>query len=127
MKNFLLACFIVAAAAAWRRSGFWLPPALPVSLRARRLVLFAGGCAVLLLVGGFSAGDIIGGRTQVATDPVRYATRLTGADAHHHDIFDAHIFWRQVAWQFAGAFFVGGSLLALSRASQHTTPRIRLQ
>lgn len=123
MKNFLLACFMVGAAVVWRRSGYWLPRALPIPLRTRQLALLVSGCAVLVLVGGFSVGDIISGRTQVAVNPVRYATRLTGAEAHHHDIFDTGVFWRQVTLQFAGAILVGGSLLALGRAPIVRTQR----
>ena len=123
MENILLAFSVVIGAAAWRRFDFWLPPVLPVSVRRRRHGLFAAGCAVLLLVGGFTFGDIIGGRTQVARDPVRYATRMTGAAAHHHDIADPSLYWRQIALQMAGALFVGGSLLALSRVPAGVTSR----
>ena len=115
MDNILLVGVIVSGAVAWRRFDFWVPQVVPLSVRARRWGLFAAGCTALLLVGGFSVGDIISGRTQVARDPVQYATRLTGAAAHHHDIADASVYWRQVVLQLAGAIFVGGALLAVSR------------
>jgi hypothetical protein len=123
MNNILLALAIVSAAAVWRHFDFWIPRAVPVSLQTRRRALVAAGCGVLLLAGGFSVGDIIGGRTQVARTPVQYATRLTGAAAHHHDLANPALFWRQVALQIAGALFVGGSLLALSRVQSGTPQR----
>jgi len=86
MENILLGLAIVGSAIAWRQLNFWFPRTLPIPVRARRWALFSAGCAVLLVVGGFSAGDIIGGRAQITRSPVQYATRLSGDAAHHHDV-----------------------------------------
>ena len=123
MENTLLALAIVCSAIAWRQLNFRLPRALPIPVRARRWALFTAGCAVLLLVGGFSVGDVIGGRAQVTRSPVQYATRLSGDAAHHHDIPDAGLYWRQVAIQLTGAILVGGLLIALSGVTLRSTRR----
>ena len=89
MGNIFLAVAIVSAAFVWRRTGFRLPRVLPLGLSSRSRILLLGGWLVAVLTVGFSAGDIISGRTQVSKDPVRYASRLQAADAHGHDLLDA--------------------------------------
>lgn len=113
MANTILALGLIGAALLWRRVGFWLPAALAVSLRSRQRALFTAGCAIVVLGAAYSIGDIVSGRTQIARRPVVYATRLTGADAHHHDLADPTRFWGQVALQCAGALAVGGALMLL--------------
>lgn len=114
MANILLAAFIIVIAAAWRRSGYWTPwPRLAAPTR-RRVLLLAGGLIVVLTL-GFSLGDVLGGRTQISKDPVRYATRLQGAEAHHHDVMDAVRFWEQVLLQASVGLLVGGALILFSR------------
>lgn len=114
MNNIWLALAIVGSAFVWRRANFWLPRTIPIPARARRSILRTAGLLVLLLVGGFAVGDAIGGRAQITRSPVQYATRLTGEAAHHHDLPDAGVYWRQVAMELAGAILVGGILIVLS-------------
>ena len=121
MANILLAAFIIVTAATWRRSGYWTPWPQLTSLARRRLLLIAGG-VIALLTTGFSVGDVLGGRTQISKDPVRYASRLQGADAHHHDLLDSTRYWEQIVVQTGVGLIVAGSLIFLSRpmrANQH--------
>ena len=114
MSNILLAALIIIIATAWRRSGYWMPwPRLTAPAR-RRLLLSAGGLVALLTI-GFSLGDVLGGRTQISKDPVRYASRLHGADAHHHDLLDSTRYWEQILVQTGVGLLVAGSLIFLSR------------
>ena len=114
MANIMLAAFIIILAVAWRRSGYWTPwPQLPSPAR-RGLLLIAGGF-VALLTTGFSLGDVLGGRTQISKDPVRYASRLQGADAHRHDLLDPTRYWEQIVLQTGIGLIVAGSLIFLSR------------
>lgn len=114
MPNILLAAFIVVIAAAWRHSGYWMPWPQPTPRTRRRLLLSAGGFIALLTI-GFSLGDVFGGRTQISKDPVRYASRLHGADAHHHDLLDSTRYWEQILVQTGVGLIVAGSLILLSR------------
>ena len=115
MNNILLGIFLVGMAAIWRRTGYRLPASIHVALELRRGVLVAGGVAIVLLATGYALGDAIGGRAQIARNPVRYATRLAGAAAHHHDLADAARFWRQVLLEGAFGSLIGGSLILLGR------------
>lgn len=114
MANILLAIFIVALAAAWRRSGYWTPWAPAATPSRRRLLLVAGGL-VAVLTAGFSLGDVLGGRTQISRDPVRYASRLQGIDAHGHGLLDSARYWEQIMLQTVVGLIVAGSLVFLSR------------
>jgi phosphoribosylformylglycinamidine (FGAM) synthase-like amidotransferase family enzyme len=124
MGNVILALMVVSVATLWRRSGFWLPAFLPLSARHRRRTVLVAGTLVCVLVGGFSLGDVIGGRTQISRSPVRYATRLSAPAAHHHDVADLGLFWRQVLLQTGLAFAVGGALIALSLAPVEEPRRV---
>lgn len=118
MNNIVLGLFLVGAAAMWRRSGYWLPASVPHGLVWRKRVLATGGFAIALLATGFAIGDAIAGRAQIARNPVQYATRLSGSDAHHHDLADASHFWRQVLLEGAFGLAIGGSLIMLGRQSR---------
>lgn len=118
MNNILLGIFLVGAAAAWRQSGYWLPAVVPLGPVLRRRMLVTGGIVIALLTTGFAIGDAIGGRAQIARNPVQYATRLSGADAHHHDVADAAQFWRQVVLEGVFGIIIGGSLIMLGRPSR---------
>lgn len=115
MNNLALALVIVVASTAWARSDFWLPRIVPLSREARRRVLFLTGLVVILVASAFALGDVIGGRAQIARSPVRYATRLSGPAAHHHDLADPAAFWRQVLLEAGVGCGVGAALLAASR------------
>jgi|CXWL01.1.fsa_nt_gi hypothetical protein len=118
MANILLAVAIVLAAFAWRRTDFWLPPFMPVGRSASSRLLLLGGWVIVVLTVGFSSGDLLSGRTQVSKDPVRYATRLQGTDAHGHDLQDTGRFWQQVLLQSAVGLLMGAALIAASQARQ---------
>ncbi len=122
MLNILLAVAIVLAAFAWRRTGFWLPRFAPLALSARRRMLVLGGWLIVVVAVGYSAGDIIGGRTQVSKDPVQYATRLIGAEAHHHDLQNALRFWQQVLLQCGVGVMVGAALITASGLRRSVRP-----
>jgi hypothetical protein len=117
MANILLAAFIIVIAAAWRSSGYWTPWPQLTSAARRRLLLIAGAFTALLTT-GFSLGDVLGGRTQISKDPVRYASRLHGADAHHHDLLDSTRYWEQILVQTGVGLIVAGSLVFLSRPAR---------
>ena len=119
VANILLAMVIVATAAAWRYSEYWTPRA-PTAAPSRRQLLLIAGAFIALLTIGFSLGDVLGGRTQISKDPVRYATRLEGVDAHHHDLPDSARYWEQIVLQTGVGLIVAGSLMFLSR---RTHPR----
>jgi hypothetical protein len=123
MVNILLAGFIVVIAAAWRRSGYWTPWPQLTSPARRRVLLIAGGL-IALLTTGFSLGDVLGGRSQISKDPVRYATRLQGAEAHHHDLLDSTRYWEQIVVQTGVGLIVAGSLIFLGRPA-HAHERVR--
>jgi len=114
MANILMAAFIIVIAAAWRRSGYWAPWPQLTSPARRRLLLSAGALIALLTI-GFSLGDVLGGRTQISKNPVRYASRLHGAGAHHHDLLDSTRYWEQILMQTGIGLIVAGSLFFLSR------------
>jgi hypothetical protein len=113
VANILLALFIVGIAAAWRRSQYWMPWSRP-GMRARGRLLFVAGWLVVLLATGFSVGDVASGRTQISKNPVRYASRLHGTDAHKHDLLDTPRYWQQIALQTSVGLLVGVSLILLS-------------
>jgi hypothetical protein len=121
MNNILLSIFLVGSAATWRRSGYWLPALVSLDVAVRRRVLVLGGIAITLLATGFALGDAIGGRAQIARSPVQYATRLSGVAAHHHDVADAGLYWRQVVFEAAFGVLIGGSLILLGRPSRPIT------
>jgi hypothetical protein len=112
--NILLAMLIIAIAAAWRRAGYWMPWAPAADPSRRRLLLVAGGL-IAMLTTGFSLGDVLGGRTQISKAPVRYASRLQGIEAHHHDLLDSTRYWQQIVLQTVVGLIVAGSLVLLSR------------
>ena len=122
MANIFLALVLVAAAFAWRHTGFWLPPFLPLGGSSRSRILLLGGWLIVGVTVGFSSGDILGGRTQISKDPVRYASRLHGPDAHEHDLPDAPRFWQQVLLQCGVGVVVGASLVAASRVRRSDPP-----
>jgi hypothetical protein len=113
VANILLALFIVGIAAAWRRSQYWMPGPRP-GMRARGRLLLVAGWLVVLLATGFSAGDVVSGRTQISKNPVHYASRLRGPHAHTHDILDTPRYWQQIALQTSVGLLVGVSLILLS-------------
>ena len=117
MANILLATFIVVVAAAWRYSGYWTPWSTATAPSRSRLLVVAGSL-IALLTTGFSVGDVLGGRTQISRNPVRYASRLQGAEAHHHDLRDSTRYWRQITLQTAVGLIVAGSLILLGRPAQ---------
>ncbi len=122
MLNILLAVAIVLAAFAWRRTGFWLPRFMPLAPSVRRRILMSGGWLILVVAVGYSVGDIVSGRTQVSKAPVQYATRLQGADAHHHDVQNAARFWLQVLLQCGVGVMVGVALIAASGVRRSVRP-----
>jgi hypothetical protein len=115
MNNLVLALVVVVASALWARADFWLPAAVPLSVAARRRSLFLIGLVVMLAATAFAFGDAIGGRAQISRSPVRYATRLSGLAAHHHDLADPFAFWRQVVLEASVGGGVGAVLILLSR------------
>ncbi len=121
MANLLLAFSIVLAAFAWRQTDYWLPQFLPIRWNARRRLLLIGGWVIVVLTLGFSSGDLIGGRTQISKSPVRYATRLQGADMHRHDLSDSRRFWQQVMLQTVAGIVVGAALIAASRGRRRNS------
>lgn len=125
MLNILLAFAIVLAAFAWRRTNFWLPRFAPLDPCTRRRLLVLGGCLIAIVAVGYAAGDIVSGRTQVSKAPVRYATRLQGANAHHHDLQNASRFWEQVLMQCGVGMIVGAALILASGVRARSLPRIR--
>jgi hypothetical protein len=124
MNNIVLGVVLVGAAAIWRRSGYWLPALVPVGLVLRRQALVAGGIAIALLATGYAIGDAVGGRAQITRNPVQYATRLSGSDAHHHDVADAAQFWRQVGLEGVFGLLVGGSLIMLGWPSRPSARQV---
>lgn len=122
MANILLAAALVGLAVAWRRTRFWLPGQVALPLLWRTRLLSLAGWSVIVLVMGFSLGDVLGGRTQVSRSPVRYATRLRAADAHVHDLADAKVFWRQVILQSSVGLLVGMAFIRLSAAPSPVRP-----
>lgn len=122
MANLLLAASLVGLAVAWRRTSFWLPGPVALPLPWRTRLLSVAGWLVIVLVTGFSLGDVLGGRTQISRSPVRYATRLRAADAHVHDLPDAGSFWRQVALQSSVGLLVGIAFIRLSAAPSAVRP-----
>lgn len=115
MNNIILAVVVVAAAALWSRFGHRLPRFMRASGIARQRALAIAGWFVIGISAMFALGDAFGGRAQIARSPVRYATRLTGATAHHHDLADPVAFWRQVVLEAAVGCAVGGALVLLGR------------
>ncbi|MEJ7813209.1 MAG: hypothetical protein WKG32_22555 [Gemmatimonadaceae bacterium] len=107
LKNFLLAASAVLAAYAWRRTGFRVPRRLPDSARAPRQLLVAAGCLALVVLLGYSAGEIIVGRAEVSPTRPRYASRVT----------EPRKFWGKVLPNICVALALGGSLIALGRAA----------
>lgn len=124
MNNMLLAIVVVTAVVAWRRFGFWLPPLIPGSVRLRQHGVFALGLGIMIATTAFAIGDAIGGRAQIARNPVRYATRLTGPAAHHHDLADPVAFWRQVFLEAGLGAAVGIGLIASSQLRATVSPRV---
>lgn len=123
MANLLLASCLVAVAAAWRYSGYWTPWSSAAASSRGRLLVIAGGL-IALLTTGFSVGDLLGGRTQISKSPVRYASRLRGAEAHHHDLLDSSRYWEQITLQTAVGWIVAGSLIFLGRTA-HARRRVQ--
>ena len=118
MNNIVLGLFVMGAAVTWRHASYWLPAFVKVSLVLRRRFLLACGFVLALLAAGFAMGDVIAGRTQIARNPVRYATRLTGSAAHHHDLADASQYWRQIVLEAAFGVLIGASLIVLGKQPQ---------
>jgi len=124
MNNIVLAVIIAAAAALWAHLDYWLPPKVRVSMLMRRRALLLIGIGVVVASAAFALGDVIGGRAQIARSPVRYATRLTGPAAHHHDLADPVAFWRQVLLEAMIGIAVGSALIASSRWRLIVPPRV---
>ena len=123
MANLMLAVAVVGLLLAWRRTSFRVPLHIRTALRSPFRIATLAGFAVVLLTLGYSGGDVLGGRTQGSKNPVQYATRLHGADAHHHDLVDAGRFWRQVLSQTGAGLTVGAALIALSRLRKNPAPQ----
>ncbi len=115
MNNLVLALVVVVATAVWARADFWLPRTVPLSVAACRRLVFFVGLLVTFVATAFALGDAWGGRAQISRSPVRYATRLSGPAAHHHDLADPFAFWQQVVLEASVGGGVGAALLLLSR------------
>lgn len=109
MANLVLAVALVGLLLAWRRGSFQVPSRVRAALSSPSSIATLAGVAVALLTVGYSIGDVVGGRTQVSKNPVQYATRLRGADAHHSDLIDAGRFWRQVLLQTGAGLTIGAA------------------
>ena len=116
LQNLVGAAAIVSAAYAWRRSGFWMPGWIPIPPQARRQLLVAAGCLVLVIFLGYAAGEIIGGKAEVSPTHPRYASRVT----------EPRKFWGKVLPNIAVSLALGGALIAFGRGIPAATGRARL-
>jgi hypothetical protein len=123
MANFLLVGAVLALLLVWRRTSFRVPLHVRTALSSPSRIATVAGVAVVLITLGYSIGDVLAGRTQVSKSPVQYATRLQGAEAHHHDLVDSGRFWRQVLLQTGAGLTVGATIIALSRLRKNAAPQ----
>jgi len=109
MQNILLGGAILAVAYVWYRTGFMVPRLVHrVPLSPRTMVVIAG-CVIVVLTSGHAMGGVIGGRTQIAQSPVRYAQR------------DTWLFWREIILEVGVGAVVGGGLIVMGRAGRRAT------
>lgn len=105
IKNLALALVTVSAAYGWRRSGFRVPRALPVSPRVAQRLLVVAGYATLVILLSYSGAEIVSGRAEVSLTSPRYASRSTEPER----------FWAKVLPNIAVALVAGGALVAFGR------------
>ena len=100
----------------WYRIEYRVPRALQRFANVPRVLIQLGGSVVVVVVLMYSVGGILGSKTQVSKNPVRYA----------HRVDDAAVFWAQIARQMTTAVVFGGALIALGRAPFRARKRVTI-